>query len=75
MDKYDKIIRDNLEKHKLEVQARKNYNLQILKFLQEKIENFPEIRFCQLLENLGLVHHNMFYEESSETYNKLVGND
>ena len=44
-------------------------------FIKDKIIQYPSLRFYQLLEILGLTEPNKFYEESVETYKKLVDND
>lgn len=48
---------------------RQLYNRAILKILSDYIEKYPDIRFGQLLCNLGIGH--VFNEESQEIYLKL----
>lgn len=75
MDKYDSVIQDLFKKQKEYVDLREEYNLKIVDFIKDKIIQYPSLRFYQLLEILGLTEPNKFYEESVETYKKLVEND
>lgn len=72
MDKYDTIIQDLFKKQKEYVDLREEYNLKIIDFIKDKIIQYPSLRFYQLLEILGLTEPNKFYEESVETYKKLI---
>ena len=51
--------------------TRQEINKEILKELEEIVDIYPDLRFCQLLWNVGLhtYHNNVdaFYDESSET--------
>lgn len=72
MDKYDTVIQDLFKKQKEYVDLREEYNLKIIEFIKDKIIQYPSLRFYQLLEILGLTEPNKFYEESVETYKKLI---
>ena len=37
------------------VSKRKESNLEILEILKEVVENFPQLRFCQLLSGVGII--------------------
>ena len=51
------------------------YNLKLLHILRRKINENPDLRFQQLLWNLGIENGNdRFYEESKITYNKVINN-
>lgn len=56
------------------VKTRYNYNKKILTLLEKEIENNKEIRFMQLMYNIGIVgeEQDRFYEESKSTYNKIT---
>lgn len=71
MDKYDELIQKAIDQHKKYIDAREEYNLKILDYIKEKVNEYPMLRFCQLLELLGLTNSDKFYEESVETYNNL----
>lgn len=56
---------------------RQEYNRKIVKIISDLIERNPDMRFCQLLAAAGLPYHNesdkdLFYEESSVTYNHML---
>jgi hypothetical protein len=71
MDKFDEIIMKQNEHHKYMVSLRKEFNTKILNLLRDKVDQYPELRFCQLLEIMGLNCTNRFNEESYDTYYKL----
>ena len=51
------------------------YNLKLLHILKIKINENPDLRFQQILLNLGIEDGNdRFYEESKITYNKVINN-
>lgn len=54
---------------------RQEYNRRILQILSDYIEKYPDIRFTQMLWNLGLEVYNkdkdLFYQESKETLDYL----
>ena len=51
------------------------YNLKLLHILRRKINANADLRFKQLLWNLGIENRNdRFYEESKITYNKVINN-
>jgi hypothetical protein len=54
----------------MKIQQRQSANLEILKILNMIVERFPQLRFTQILKNLGL-DKDLFYEESVDTLNNL----
>ena len=55
---------------------RQEYNNKILKALQEIVNAFPDWRFQQILQNIGIADGtDKFYEESRETYFNLQDNE
>ena len=57
---------------------RQEYNLKILKILQDKILNEPNIRFIQHLWNLQIIDRDdrmviidRFYEEPEDTFKRI----
>ena len=57
-------------------------NLKILQILTQVATAYPDLRFGQLLSNMGIATHNLqgeihkgdiFFEESTETLQKLQG--
>ena len=54
----------------IKIQQRQSANLEILKILNMIVERFPQLRFTQILTNLGL-DKDLFYEESIDTLNNL----
>lgn len=53
---------------------RYDYNKKILNIIKKEIEENKEFRFIQLLWKLNIINHeDRFYEESEETFNKIVG--
>ena len=50
---------------------RKSWNWNILILIGRLICKYPELRFCQILSILEL-DKDRFYEESDETYDKLL---
>lgn len=55
-------------------QTRLEANRKILELLAQALEKNPDLRFHQLLQNLGveIPHTDQFYEESSKTLENLV---
>lgn len=58
------------------------YNLEILRMLKEYLEIYPDVRFSQALNNLGIVKskegigggiyiEDTFYEESKDTLTRI----
>lgn len=74
MEKTDfrKMMAEIVEKHDKEVKERNEYNMKILDYIKNRLERYPEVRFCQLLYVLGLTGKDNFAEEPTETYRKLV---
>lgn len=56
------------------VKTRYKYNKKILTLIEKEIENNKEIRFMQLMYNIGIVgeEQDRFYEESKSTYKKIT---
>ncbi len=54
----------------IKIQQRQSANLEILKILNMVVERFPQLRFTQILTNLGL-DKDLFYEESIDTLNNI----
>ena len=54
----------------IKIQRRQSSNLEILKILNIIVERFPQLRFTQILTNLGL-DKDLFYEESVDTLNNI----
>ena len=52
------------------IQQRQSANLEILKILNIIVERFPQLRFTQILTNLGL-DKDLFYEESVDTLDNI----
>ena len=54
--------------------SRQEANRTILNLLTEAVEKNPDLRFHQLLQDLGveIPHTDQFYEESSKTLENLV---
>lgn len=54
--------------------SRQEANRTILNLLSEAVEKNPDLRFHQLLQNIGVEVPNIdqFYEESSKTLDDLV---
>lgn len=53
---------------------RQFYNKQIINILKDIAEAHPQLRWHQILQNCGIEEiQDLFYEESSKTYNKLRG--
>lgn len=51
-------------------------NQKILEILKEKVEEYPDLRFIQLLMNLDVVdHEDRFYEESNVTLKRITNNE
>ena len=52
---------------------RQEYNLKILDIIREKAQEYPDIRFHQLLWVFGVtIEEDQFYEESEVTFNRLL---
>lgn len=51
----------------------KETNLEILDYIKDVIERYPNLRFCQILWGLKIIRHNIdnFYEESKDTLNRV----
>ena len=51
---------------------RQFYNKQIINILKNVVEAYPQLRWHQILQDCGIEEiQDLFYEESSKTYNKL----
>ena len=53
---------------------RKKYNKEILKFLDKLVDEYPDIRFNQLLCNLGLNSGDRYDEEPNKTLEYIYKN-
>ena len=52
---------------------RQEYNLKILDIIRAKAQEYPDMRFHQLLWALGVtIEGDQFYEESEVTCNRLL---
>lgn len=59
---------------------RQEYNIKILEMLKQAIYSYPDLRFFQLLANIGIVEYDSntnaikdkFYEESGDTLKKVI---
>lgn len=58
----------------LEVIKRRKYNFRIINALTEIAIKYPELRFQQILQGYNIIENGVdkFYEESEETFTKLV---
>ena len=59
------------------IKYRKEYNLNIIRCLQEIAEKYDNLRFIQLLDCLGLPTvdtkgNDRYHEESYDTYKKII---
>ena len=67
-----KGIKENVsEDIQLKIKERQSSNLEILSFIRNIVEKYPELRFCQILAILKL-DEDRIYEESSDTLKKIV---
>ena len=58
------------------IKSRYNCNKEILNILTELVEEYPDLRFHQLLQNVRIEDFSdKFYEESVETLKRLKSND
>lgn len=56
--------------------SRLSDNQKILEILKEKVEEYPDLRFIQLLMNLNVIdHEDRFYEESNITLKRIMDNE
>ena len=52
---------------------RQEYNLKILDIIIAKAQEYPDMRFHQLLQAFGVtIEGDQFYEESEVTFNRLL---
>ena len=52
---------------------RQEYNLKILDIIRAKAQEYPDMRFYQLLWAFGVtIEEEQFYEESEITFNRLL---
>jgi len=68
--------------NKEQINDRQNYNYKLLDIIAEYIYNYPELRFGQVLANVGVIQYDdekqnhpvidPFYEESKEMYNRII---
>ena len=61
---------------KPDITKRQKYNRELLKIISKEVEAHPELRFIQLLWDLGIVSaEDRFYEESDETLSRIRKDD
>lgn len=72
MDNFREIMDKSLRQQEVMVKSRQEYNMKILDLLKEKIQKYPTIRFCQLLNIFRIGDSDKFNEESIKTYNDIV---
>ena len=52
---------------------KQEYNLKILDIIRVKAQEYPDMRFHQLLWAFGIIiEEDQFYEESEVTFNRLL---
>lgn len=59
------------------IRSRYQYNCAIISKLSQLVEKYPELRFIQLLQAIGIVDadgRDRFYEESIDTWKGIVEN-
>lgn len=64
----------------MEKNNRQEHNIKILEMLKQAIYSYPDLRFFQLLANVGIVEYDSntnaikdkFYEESGDTLKKVI---
>ena len=64
----------------MKMTSRQEYNIKILEMLKQAIYSYPDLRFFQLLANIGIVEYDSntnaikdkFYEESGDTLKKVI---
>lgn len=67
-----KGIKENVsEDIQLKIKERQSSNLEILSFIRNIVEKYPELRFCQILAILKL-DEDRIYEESSDTLKSII---
>ena len=64
------MVKNISEAIQIKIQRRQSSNLEILKILNIIVERFPQLRFTQILTNLGL-DKDLFYEESVDTLDNI----
>lgn len=64
------MMKNISEAIQIKIQRRQSSNLEILKILNIIVERFPQLRFTQILTNLGL-DKDLFYEESVDTLDNI----
>ena len=70
MDKLDKELELSNRIWKAKAELRQEYNLRCLDLIKNIVLANPDLRFTQIIFNLGLAE-DRFYEESIDTYGKL----
>lgn len=73
------------EKIQKMIDSRQKYNLKLLKEIEKQVNNNPELRFGQILVNLGIIDYEYdylndvrivkdpFHEESQTTWVRVAG--
>lgn len=69
-------------KIKENIKARQEYNLKLLDLIMEQVDRHPELRFGQILCNLGILQYDYndqkqpvidpFFDESKEIYERIM---
>jgi len=70
MDEFNRKLQEYLMNLKRKQKRRQEYNYKCLDILKEMVENYPDMRFMQILSNVGIDEID-FYEESVDTFNKI----
>lgn len=69
----DKLLQKASEMMKQKIQTRQVYNREIAKIVSHFIEEYPDLRYCQILSMLGISENgeDRFNEEPYDTYEKV----
>lgn len=70
MDKLKEALEKTKKDWEKKVEVRQKYNLKCLDLIMGFVLANPDLRFTQIIFNLGLAE-DRFYEESIDTYEKL----
>lgn len=70
MDKLDRELELSNKIWKAKAELRQEYNLKCLDLIRDIVLANPDLRFTQIIFNLGLAE-DRFYEESIDTYKKI----
>ena len=68
----DEILSDKLKEHEEEILQRKQFNLELLKIVEEYINSNEQLRFIQILWNLNIIDKiDRFHEEPQLTLKRV----